>query len=83
MIDTINFFAAKEDICNIFHKIEQEFDIKYCMIRADKKVGEKGMPRMEFDTIEEIADDCHAVHMIQSFYLLTPKTEIMTGRFDR
>lgn len=77
MIDTINFFAAKEDICNIFHKIEQEFDIKYCMTRADKKVGEKGMPRMEFDTIEEIADDCHAVHMIQPFYLLTPKTEVM------
>ena len=77
MIDTICFFASKKDICNIFLKIEQDFDIKYCMTRADKKVDEKGMPRMEFNTIEEIVDDCHAVHMIQPFYLLTPKTEVM------
>ena len=41
MIDTICFFASKKDICNIFYKIEQEFDIKYCMTRADKKVDEK------------------------------------------
>lgn len=77
MIDTIYFFASREDICNIFHKIEQEFDIKYCKTTADKDVGEKGMPKMEFDTIEEIADDCHAAHKIQPFYLIAPKTEVM------
>lgn len=77
MIDTIYFFASKKDICNIFYKIEREFEIKYCMTRADKKAGETGMPKMEFDTIEEIADDCHAAHMIQPFYLIAPKTEVM------
>ena len=77
MINTIYFFASKEDICNIFHKIEKESDIKYCMTVADKKAGEKGMPEMEFDTIEEIAKDCHGGHMIQPFYLIAPKTEVM------
>lgn len=77
MTDTIYFFASREDICNIFHEIEQEFDIKYCMARADKGVDETEMPKMEFDTIEEIADDCHAAHMIQPFYLIAPKTEVM------
>lgn len=77
MIDTIYFFASREDICNIFHEIEREFDIKYCMTKADKDAGEKKMPRMEFDTIEEIADDCHAAHKIQPFYLIAPRTEVM------
>lgn len=77
MIDTIYFFASREDICNIFHEVEREFDIKYCMTRMDKIVGEKGMPNMEFNTIEEIADDCHAAHRIQPFYLIAPKTEVM------
>lgn len=77
MINTIYFFASKEDIYNIFHKIEKESDIKYCMTVADKKAGEKGMPEMEFDTIEEIAKDCHGGHMIQPFYLIAPKTEVM------
>ncbi len=77
MIDTIYFFASKEDIRNIFHMVEQEFDIKYCMTTVDKKAGEKEMPKMEFDTIDEIADDCHAAHAIQPFYLIAPKTEVM------
>lgn len=77
MIDTIYFFASRKDICNIFLEIEKEFDIKYCITRADKKTEEMGIPRMEFDTIEEIADDCHAAHKIQPFYLLAPKTEVM------
>jgi len=47
------------------------------MTRVDKDAHEKGMPKMEFDTIEEIADDCHAVHKIQPFYLIAPKTEVM------
>lgn len=47
------------------------------MTQADKKAGEKGIPKIEFDTIEEIADDCHAAHMIQPFYLIAPKTEVM------
>jgi len=77
MIDTIYFFASKEDICNIFHAIEQEFDIKYCMTKVDTDAGKQGMPKMEFDTIEEIVDDCHAAHKIQPFYLIAPKTEVM------
>lgn len=77
MIDTIYFFASREDLCNIFNAIEQEFDIKYCITQADKEVGKNEMPKMEFDTIEEIADDCHAAHVIQPFYLIAPKTEVM------
>ena len=69
------YYTVKRDYT--ISKQEQEFDIKYCMTWADKKVDEKGMARMEFSSIEEIADDCHAVHMIQPFYLLTPKTEVM------
>lgn len=77
MIDTICFFASKEDICNIFREIEYQFEIKYCMTRADKEVSQNGMPKMEFDSIGEIADDCHATHTIQPFYLIVPKTEVM------
>ena len=39
MIDTIYFFASKTDICNIFHEIERQFDIKYCMTEADREAG--------------------------------------------
>ncbi|RKJ45835.1 hypothetical protein D7X98_05915 [bacterium 1XD8-76] len=77
MIDTIYFFASKTDICNIFHEIEQQFDIKYCMTEADREAGRGEMPQMEFDTIDEIADDCHAAHSIQPFYLIAPKTQTM------
>ncbi len=77
MINTIYFFAAREDLCNIFNAIEQEFDIKYCITSADQEAGRIEMPKMEFDTIEEIADDCNAAHGIQPFYLIAPKTEIM------
>lgn len=77
MIDTIYFFAAREDLCNIFNAIEQEVDIKYCAGRADQEAGKNEMPKMEFDTIEEIADDCNAAHANQPFYLIAQKTEVM------
>lgn len=77
MIDTIYFFASKEDMRNIFHKIEQEFDIKYCATEADKGVNEKEMPKMEFDAFDEIADDCCGAHVLKPFYLIAPKTEVM------
>lgn len=77
MIDTIHFFASREDLCNIFNAVEQEFDIKYCIESADKEVAKDEMPKMEFDTIEEIADDCNAAHLIEPHYLIAPKTEVM------
>ncbi len=77
MIDTIYFFASKKDLCIIFAAVEQEYDIKYCATQADKEVCKSEMPKMEFDTINEIADDCHAAHLIQPFYLITPKNQPM------
>ena len=77
MIDTIYFFASKNDLCNIFTAVEQETEIKYCITQADKDAGQNSLPKMEFDTIRDIADDCHAAHLIQPFYLITPKTESM------
>ena len=52
-------------------------DIKYCATQADKEACKSEMPKMEFDTINEIADDCHAAHLIQPFYLITPKNQAM------
>ena len=77
MINTIYFFASKKDLCNIFTAVEQEYDIKYCVTQADKEACKSEMPKMEFDTINEIADDCHAAHLIQPFYLITPKNQAM------
>ena len=77
MIDTIYFFASKKDLCIIFAAVEQEYDIKYCATQADKEACKSEMPKMEFDTINEIADDCHAAHLIQPFYLITPKNQPM------
>ena len=77
MIDTIYFFASKKDLCIIFAAVEQEYDIKYCVTQADKEACKSEMPKMEFDTINEIADDCHAAHLIQPFYLITPKNQAM------
>lgn len=77
MIDTIYFFASKKDLCIIFAAVEQEYDIKYCATQADKEACKSEMPKMEFDTINEIADDCHAAHLIQPFYLITPKNQAM------
>lgn len=77
MIDTIYFFASREDLCNIFRAVELEFDIKYCATRADKETGKNEMPKMEFESIDEIADDCNAAHGIEPFYLIVPRTEVM------
>lgn len=39
--------------------------------------AQSGLPKMEFDTIEEIADDFTAAHSIGSHCLITPKTEAL------
>lgn len=70
MINAIYFFATDIDLCNIFEPIEREFDIKYCAnyVYADAESDEK--PRIEFDTIREIAGSCgelfYIVHKSQN-----------------
>lgn len=58
----LHFFASKQDLCNIFKAVEQEFSIKYCVTEAKQAVCKEGPPQMAFDTIEEIADDFTAAN---------------------
>ena len=77
MLSSLHFFASKQDLCIIFQAVEQEFPIKYCLTRADQDPGKEELPRMEFDSIEEIADGFTAAHSIAPFCLITPKTEVL------
>lgn len=55
-MDTIYFFAIKEDLNNIFGKIEEEFDIKYCVQRAEVEIDDTVEPQLEYDSIKEIVN---------------------------
>lgn len=72
-----SFFCLKRRFIQYFNAVGQEFDIKYCIESADKEVAKDEMPQMEFDTIEEIADDCNAAHLLAPHYLIAPKAEVM------
>ncbi len=73
----LHFFASKQDLCNIFKAVEQEFSIKYCVTEAKQAVCKEGPPQMAFNAIEEIADDFTAAHSIAPLCLITPKTEVV------
>ena len=77
MLNSLHFFASKQDLCNIFQTVEWEFPVKYCLTKADQDPGREELPKMEFDTIEEIADDFTAAHSIAPHCLITPKTETL------
>lgn len=64
MIDTIYFYAAKIDLCNIFMAVEREFDIKYCADYVYAEAESEEKPDIAFSTIEEIADSCGMVYYI-------------------
>lgn len=53
-MDTIYFFAINEDLYNIFGKIEEEFDIKYCMERVDVNAVNSEVSQLEYDSIKDI-----------------------------
>lgn len=77
MLSKFHFFASKQDLCNIFNGVEQKFDIKYCITQADQDIGKNEMPKMEFGTIAEIADDFTAAHLIAPSCLITLRTEVI------
>lgn len=77
MLSSFHFFASKQDLCTIFQTIEQEFPVKYCLTRADQEPDREELPKMEFDTIGEIADDFTAAHRIAPHCLIMPKTETL------
>ena len=74
MINSIYFFASKKDLGNIFRAIEKEFDIKYCAnyVYAEAENDEK--PNIEFNAIEEIADNSwelyYIVHKTQDMHTI-------------
>lgn len=53
-MDTIYFFALKEDLYHIFGKIEEQFDLKYCPERVDVHIDNTEAPQLEYDKIKEI-----------------------------
>lgn len=44
-MDTIYFFASEIDLCSIFEKIEQEFDLKYCAELLYSGIGDSEKPK--------------------------------------
>lgn len=43
----LHFFASKQDLCNIFKAVEQEFSIKYCAdLYRERTVRRQGEPRL-------------------------------------
>lgn len=71
-MDTIYFFVSDIDLCSIFEKIEQEFDLKYCAELLYSGIGDSEKPRIEFDTIGEITDDLGTGRL---GYLIAQKSE--------
>lgn len=71
MINAIYFFASKQDLCNIFKTIENEFEIKYCAKYVYASADHDEQPRIAFHAIEEIADSYGAL------YYIVPKTQTM------
>lgn len=55
MINAIYFFATSIDLCTIFEAVEREFDIKYCANYVYAGIESEEKPRIEFNTIGEIA----------------------------
>lgn len=70
-MSSINFFASSEDLTNIFGKVEEEFDLKYCKEYADPEPGKSEKPQIEFHTIDEI------VNNERDHYLICAKGEII------
>lgn len=64
MMDTIYFFASIRDLCNIFGIIEKEFEIKYCAHYVYAEEGNTEKHSIEFNTIEEIADNYGEIYYI-------------------
>ena len=71
MTNAIYFFASKQDLCNIFKSIENEFEIKYCANYVYDDANHDEQPRIAFHTIEEIADS------YGELYFIVPKSQTM------
>lgn len=71
MTNTIHFFASKQDLCNIFKPVENEFEIKYCANYVYADADHDEQPRIAFHTIEEIADS------YGELYFIVPKSQAM------
>ena len=63
-MDTFYFFASKKDLCNIFEEIERQVDIKYYREWAYQEINKTEKPPIEFNTIEEIADNHGECYLI-------------------
>lgn len=71
MINAIYFFATNIDLCTIFEAVEREFDIKYCANYVYAGIESEEKPRIEFNTIGEIAGS------YDEFYRIVKKTQNM------